>query len=845
MKGAETKLVQFLQGSDKRFVIPVYQRNYDWKIENCKMLYDDLVKVVKNNRKSHFFGSVVSVHDPDGQINEHLIIDGHQRITTISMLLLAMHNLMEKGLIKPEKRNLSEKIYEEYLVDKYQQDETRIKLKPVKNDQKAYGKLFDDATEYIPDSNLTVNYNYFYERIQKEEITVDELYDAIYKLEIISITLNQDDNPQLIFESLNSTGLALSEGDKIRNFILMGLPTKKQNEFYDKYWNRIEVCTDYDVSAFIRDYLSVKEQSTPSMNKVYFTFKNYVEDQGIEIEPLLKDLLSYARWYQILLRGNTTDKALNACIYRLNRLETTITRPFFLEVLRLQSEDKLSLDQVRDIFLTTENYLFRRTICDLPTNVLNKVFLALHREIYKYENNEDNYVNKFRYALLNKNERARFPDNDEFVEAFSTRSIYTMNSKNKLYIMERFENNGTAEDKDVYAHCDDGTYSIEHIMPQHLTPQWRAALGDEYDEIHETWLHRLANLTLTAYNSKYSNNTFQEKKTMKNGLNVSGIRMNVYIAQKDKWTLAELEARNKYLMSNALTIWPMPETDYKPVEKQMDSCSLDDDVNLSGRLIAKFSYRNLEQPVQSWVDMYERMLKLLHAEDKSILTKLAYSDDANQDLAAYFNVNPAKLRNALEIDDKLYAEKNTSTELKLSLLRRLVKLYDVSPTDIIFYLRDENAASEVPTGSRYELRKRYWTYALPFIKAAHGENGPFCYVNPTKFNWVNGFFGIGGFCISCTSNNDCAKAEITLQSSDKDRNKTAFDKLYARKAEIEKKLGVPLLWRRSDETKTSYIGYKLENVSIEKEDDWLRMAKFQAEWSKRLCDVIVPMLKEM
>lgn len=225
MKGSEMKLVSYMQGSDKRFVIPVYQRNYDWKTENCKQLYDDLIKVIRRGRKSHFFGSIVSVHN-DGEFNEYLVIDGQQRLTTISLLLLAMCNLMKNGVLTPGKDNLAEKIYKTYLIDEWQDDDTRIKLKPVKNDRNAFGKLFDEEAEHIPDSNLTINYNYFYSRIQKEEITLDELCEAVTKLEIINITLNQDDNPQLIFESLNSTGVALSEGDKIRNFILMGLPTK-------------------------------------------------------------------------------------------------------------------------------------------------------------------------------------------------------------------------------------------------------------------------------------------------------------------------------------------------------------------------------------------------------------------------------------------------------------------------------------------------------------------------------------------------------------------------------------------------------------------------------------------
>lgn len=195
MTGSEMKLVSFMQGSNKRFVIPVYQRNYDWKTENCKQLYDDLIKVVRNERKNHFFGSIVSVYNPVGANDEFLVIDGQQRLTTVSLLMLAMYNAMEQKIVDPKRASLSEQIFAEYLVDKYQDEDTRIKLKPVKNDREAFGKLFNDSTEYIKDSNLTVNYYYFYERIQKQEITVDELFEAICRLEIINIKLNQDDNP--------------------------------------------------------------------------------------------------------------------------------------------------------------------------------------------------------------------------------------------------------------------------------------------------------------------------------------------------------------------------------------------------------------------------------------------------------------------------------------------------------------------------------------------------------------------------------------------------------------------------------------------------------------------------
>lgn len=841
MKGSECRLIEYMEGSKKRFIIPIYQRNYDWKIENCKQLFDDLVKVIKNKRKSHFFGSLVSVYEPSGRNTEFLVIDGQQRLTTVSLLLLAMYNLIKSGIVIPRDGFLDKQIYEDFLVDKYQPEETRIKLKPVKNDQKAFGKLFYDVNEYIMESNLTTNYNYFYERIQKQEITIDELFDAICRLEIINITLNNEDNPQLIFESLNSTGLDLSEGDKIRNFILMGLPSKEQDEYYDKYWNRIEECTKYDVSSFVRDYLSIKQLAIPSQRKIYISFKEYVEQKSIETEELLKDLLAYAKRYEILLCGSTKNKALDACIYRLNRLETTVTRPFFLEVLRLYDENKLDMSELSETFLITENYVFRRTICDLPANALSKIFYTLHREITRYEGNDQEYVEKFKYALLSKKERARFPNDDEFSEKFTERPVYQMNSKNKVYIMERLENYSTAEDKDVYGHCDDGTYSIEHIMPQHLTPAWVRALGDDYEEIHETWIHRIANLTLTAYNSKYSNSTFEEKKSMKNGFEDSGIRMNTYIAKKDKWTLTELEERSKYLMGRALEIWAAPTSKFKPAKKQMDSFTLDDDASLSGRLITSFSYKNTEQPVSSWVEMFQKVLQILYAEDKSIITKLAASKEDG--VALNFTMNEEDFKRTVEIGDGIYVWTNTNTQIKLSILNRVFKLYDADPSDLVFYLRDENESAHDEAGTRYELRRKYWAYALDIIKETHRESGSFANVNPSKDNWISGFIGISGFKINCLANIDFAMVDLYLGKVKKEENKKAFDMLMTHKKDIENALGVSLDWSREDDMKTSKISYKLYGVSIKNETDWLQMAKFHAEWSKKFYDVIVPYLR--
>ena len=464
----------------------------------------------------------------------------------------------------------------------------------------------------------------------------------------------------------------------------------------------------------------------------------------------------------------------------------------------------------------------------------------------KFLGRESGYVEKFKYALLNKGERGRFPNDEEFAKALAERLVYKMHSKHKVYIFERLENHGTVEDKDIYHHVDEGVYSIEHVMPQHLTPAWTKELGTDYEAIHETWLHRLANLTLTGYNSKYSNNPFAEKRDMPNGFTDSGLRMNTWIAQRSKWTLEELEARNKLLVTRALGIWAMPETSFVSAEKHMDSCSLDDDTTeLRGRIIVRFSYKNTEQPVLSWINMMEQVLKMLHSEDPSVLTNLAYSNSSDDELSVYVSSNPKDLRGALEIDNGIFVERNTSTNVKISMLRKFFKAYGINPEDLVFYLKDGTEDDqEDEIGTRFELRRRYWAYALPLIQQAHGEGKSFSNCVGSKENWLSGWFGIRGFCLNCIANYNEARVELHLGKGDKDTNKEAFDYLFMKKAAIETALGTEVAWKRNDDGKASQIVISLPGVSIENETDWTQMAKFHAEWSKKFFDVIVPYLKD-
>lgn len=696
MKGSEAKMTGFMEGADKRYIIPVYQRKYDWKLENCRQLYSDLKKIVLEGRSSHFFGSIVSSVVPVGSRLEYHIIDGQQRLTTVTLLLLAMRNLIAQQKLVSQSGRLDEQIAQRFLISPWAAADDQIKLRPVKGDREALARLFGDEEDVDPTSNLTHNYRFFCNMLLKENISVDELYAAIGKLEIISITLDHDDNAQLIFESLNSTGLALEEGDKIRNYILMGLNPREQNSYYDTYWTKIEKCTGNDVSSFVRDYLSIKKQVTPTLNTVYHAFKIYADGIRQPITTLLDDLLRYARLFEKLrtCKSGLGEKRLDDCLYRMSRLDIGVTRPFLMEVLRMNQDGKLSSQDVLTVFLTTEDYLFRRNICEVPTNALNKIFLMLNKEILRYDGTTENYVEKFVYALLSKRESGRFPDDEEFSTALAAKQVYSMRGKYKAYLFERLENYGTVEIKDVYTHLDNKVYTIEHIMPQHLTPAWTRALGPNSADIHSTWLHRLANLTLTGYNPNLSNKTFAEKRDAEEGgYKASGLKMNQKIAQKETWGLAELEERNHELVALALKIWPFPQSGFVPAEKEFDFCTLDDeDVNLTGRSIAKYSLQNVEQPVSSWSSMFEQVVKFLHEKDKSVLFELVHAPDEDSSLSAILSGTEDGVRIPLKIDDGIYIEKNTSTAYKISLLRRLFAHYEMNPADLVFYLKDADSA---------------------------------------------------------------------------------------------------------------------------------------------------------
>ena len=594
MKGDAQPLIKFFDGSDKRFIIPLYQRNYDWKEDNCEQLFQDLLKMHHSNRKSHFFGSIVS--SIQAGTEDRFIIDGQQRITTVSLLLIAMVNAFKVGDIQATDGKLVDKIFKRYLVDEYQEDERKVKLKPIKKDMDAFDALlYKPKEQYLKGSNVTRNYEFFYDKIVKSGLTMDELFETIKKLEVINIKLDEDDDPQLIFESLNSTGLDLSEADKIRNYLLMSLAPAEQDDLYTRYWNPIEESTKYDPSSFVRDYLTMKQGKIGRIDKIYFIFKEYAENERIGRAELLEEMHHYAKIYSQIDNANMGTEKINRKLNQVRTLDSTVAYPFYMAFFDYAEKNGLSDEEKYRVLDIVEAYWARRIICNLPSNALNKVFATLHRDVLNnmnkaVEGTNPTYTEVLIYLLLKKGRSSVFPKDDEVKEDFATRQVYKMPANLRMFILERMENRDSKECHDVVKQLTEKTISIEHIMPQTLSDKWKDALGEEWERIHQQYLHTMANLTLTGYNSQYSNRTFAEKKTVENGFAQSGLRLNQYIAQFDKWTEDEMKLRRDKLAELAKGVWPYPESDYKPDVRLDDEVPIgDEDFNYSGRKRSLYS----------------------------------------------------------------------------------------------------------------------------------------------------------------------------------------------------------------------------------------------------------------
>ncbi|WRB73101.1 DUF262 and DUF1524 domain-containing protein [Helicobacter pylori] len=553
MEADATTLLNFIKDNQKnQLVIPIYQRVYSWEKEQCKELWDDIIKIGGDDKMDeHFIGSILYVLDGITHSDNALfIIDGQQRLTTITLLLTALRDHWS------DKRK---EIENHYLINSDKDGDKKFRLILSDSDKDTLLSLIDKDKRKPskPSSKIVENFKFFEEWVSNTN-KLETIFKGLEKLMIVKIALKKGkDDPQLIFESMNSKGIELTQTDLIRNYIVMETEIEKQESFYNKYWRAME--KDFKQNEklfdrFFRHYLTIKTREIPNIEKVYVALKDYRQKEGIGIENLLKDLQKYCGYFCQIVFKKEADKDLNKALGFLVDLEMDVIYPLLLELYSDYSDGVLSKADFIPIIALIESYICRRAVCGLGTNSLNKVFPSFTKHIQK-----DEYFKSLKAHFGSLTEKQRFPKNDEFKNLFITIDFYHL-KKNK-YFFERLENFGRKER--VYTH----EYTTEHIMPQTLTEEWERDLGENFKEIHDKYLHTIGNLTLTGYNSEYSNESFQEKRGMEKGFKQSPLKLNQGLRGLESFGEEEIKKRANDLADLALKIWTYPNLDAETLEK--------------------------------------------------------------------------------------------------------------------------------------------------------------------------------------------------------------------------------------------------------------------------------------
>ncbi len=554
MEADATTLLNFIKGNQKnQLVIPIYQRVYSWEKEQCKQLWDDIIKIGGDDKMDgHFIGSILYVLDGIMHSdNALLIIDGQQRLTTITLLLIALRNHLSDEVKRKDIEN-------HYLINSDKDGDKKFRLILSESDKDTLLSLIDKDRRKPSEPSLKIveNFKLFEEWVSNTN-KLETIFKGLDKLMIVEIALEKGkDDPQLIFESVNSKGIELTQTDLIRNYIVMETEIEKQEGFYNKYWRAME--EDFKQNEklfdrFVRHYLTIKTK-IPNINKVYVAFKDYRQKEGIGIEDLLKDLQKYCEYFCRIVFKKEADKDLNKALGFLVDLEMDVIYPLLLELYSDYSDGVLSKADFIPIIALIESYICRRAVCGLGTNSLNKVFPSFTKHIQK-----DEYFKSLKAHFGSLTEKQRFPNNDEFKDCFITIDFYRF--KKNRYFFERLENFDRKERVPTHE------YTIEHIMPQELTEEWKRDLGENFQEIHDKYLHTIGNLTLTGYNPEYSNKSFQEKQGMEKGFKDSPLRLNQGLRDLESFGEEEIKKRANDLADLALKIWTYPKLDAETLEK--------------------------------------------------------------------------------------------------------------------------------------------------------------------------------------------------------------------------------------------------------------------------------------
>jgi len=687
MKANETKLDKFLATNETTFAIPVYQRNYDWTLFQCKQLLHDIVETGKNDKtNAHFIGSIVYVHDDvytASGLTELTIIDGQQRLTTITLIYIALYRLA-KELDNPM---LGNRIHKTYLINEFAPETEKLKLKPTENNKDALKYILNstDGDEFKGYSKIIENFDYFKTAINEENF--ETIQRGLSKLIFVDIALDrQKDNPQRIFESLNSTGLELSQADLIRNYILMGLSRTNQDKVYKSYWEVIErnakdeTLNKTRVSDFIRDYLTLKNKEIPNKGDVYTKFKEKYPTSTIdELEIVLSELKSLVKYYNKLTNPkNEADKEIKTQLEYINRLEINVAFPFLMKIYEDYSNGIIEKNTFISILSLVQSFTFRRFILGLPTNALNKIFMNLYDKV-----EPDNYLFSIQKSLLQRSGVQRFPRDTETINALKEKDLYNIKPKNRTYLLERLENHQNNEPVIIEGNSD---ITIEHIFPQNPDAKWKIELGaDDYNFIKENYLNTIGNLTLSGNNGKLGNKPFLEKREMnvdgkEQGYIFSRLWLNREVKEKSKWDKEEIENRASQITQRFIKIWGIPD-----IQVELETSS--DEINIFDAEDPKFKkleyaiFFNQKLEITQVAKLYTEVFKQLF----DLQPETFFTSDIGKRISLTKTPKDDEVRQAVPLNETYFIEANIDNVGKFDRIKQALTIFGFEDELLIKY----------------------------------------------------------------------------------------------------------------------------------------------------------------
>ncbi|MFD1016888.1 DUF4268 domain-containing protein [Winogradskyella rapida] len=832
MKANELPIINFLQSPNVQFVIPVYQRNYDWANNECKELLNDIIAVETADRGTHFIGSIVFIHEgaySTSEVKELVIIDGQQRLTTINILYVALYRFAKDNGMQQE----ADMLHNMFLVNQYvQQEDSKLKLKQTDTNSLAFKAIMNNTeNEFNHYSNVIENFNYFKSIITSENFNI--ILNGLKRLIFVEVSLERGkDDPQRIFESLNSTGLDLSQSDLIRNYILMDLDPKSQNKIFQQIWSPIEenardvIKQKSLVSDYIRDYLTLRNKKIPNKNKVYLEFKKRYSVKDEEYHQELENIKSLSVHYKKFINPSSIhDIKLRTELNYISRLEINVAFPFLLQVFEDAENGLVSYEDLIKILKLIQSYVWRRFVVGLATNALNKIFMTLYSEV-----DTEDYYDSIALALIKKRGSAKFPTDEDLKTALKDKDLYNIQSKNRNYMFELLENFNNRE----YVDTSNDKITIEHIFPQNPNEAWsRDITPDDYFQFKEKYVNTIANLTLSGNNGALGNKSFLDKKKMNNqgseqGYSYSRLWLNDYLRTIDNWNINNYNQRFDLIYERFLKIWEYPDIEVL-VDESGDEQNIFNAESPTHKKLEYFIFENTRIEEEYISQMYIYVIEKLYEKNPQLLLEAKDTFKITRD--------PNDFRFAQELNNGYFVESNLDSNSKFSSLKRLLSLFELEDELAVKYQDSEKKNSQ----NRFFVRKEFWKQLLPQIE----KTDLFSKVNPSKDHWLSAGAGISGLNYNFVITSKYARIELAIGSSSKENNKKYFKQLYNQKEAIESRFEDILVWEELPENKMSRIKFQLDDVNLFDKEDWSKMNQFLVTYLPKFELAMQPLIKKI